>query len=95
MHFFYSFPDMKLRFGRNKTTKLVAETVREGTAQFLSGDMSVLGDGKPRWEKCRLSLVRASGGHILEFFAPPKVRQVNLFVPLPILLYVGHDEGTG
>ena len=30
-------------------------------------------DGNSSWEKCKLLLVKAAGGHMLQFYAPPKV----------------------
>jgi hypothetical protein len=38
---------------------------------FIVGDGAI--DEKPKWQKCKLRLVKASGGFLLEFFAPPKV----------------------
>ena len=44
---------------------------KEGIVNVLQpGDDS---RGKSRWEKTRLVLVKASGGHLLEFYTPPKV----------------------
>ncbi len=34
-------------------------------------------DGSGNWEKCKLMLVRAAGGHMLQFYYPPKVPTVG------------------
>ncbi len=56
-----------------KTAKLQVQVVKEGVLKMVRGDSSAMMDGKPCWEKCRVALVRASGGHMIEFFVPPKV----------------------
>jgi hypothetical protein len=28
--------------------------------------------GQPKWEKCRLALIKTVGGYMLEFYSPPK-----------------------
>ena len=54
-------------------SRIVVEWVKEANVNFIVGDLVGL-DEKPRWEKCKLRLVKASGGFLLEFFVPPKVR---------------------
>ena len=44
---------------------------------MVHGDTSTMMDGKPCWEKCRVAIVRAAGGHMIEFFVPPKVHFEN------------------
>ena len=56
-----------------RTAKTSVQVVREGTLRVVHGDSSAMMDGKPCWEKCRVALVKAAGGHMMEFFIPPKV----------------------
>ena len=56
-----------------KLAKTFVQVVREGTLRVVHGDTSAMMDGKPCWEKCRVAIVRAAGGHMIEFFVPPKV----------------------
>lgn len=53
-----------------KTTKIVVDVVKESLMVFMSGELS---EGKPKWEKCKIVLVKAAGGHMLELYSPPKV----------------------
>lgn len=53
-----------------RTVKLAVECVREGTVHLLAGDTQ---EGRPHWLKCRMALVKVAAGHMLEFYAPPKV----------------------
>ena len=58
-----------------KVAKTFVQVVREGTLRVVHGEnMMDGGGGKPCWEKCRVAIVRAAGGHMIEFFIPPKVR---------------------
>lgn len=52
-----------------KLTKIVVEHVKEGLVNYVSGENI---DGRQKWEKCRLVLVKTIGGYLLEFYAPPK-----------------------
>ncbi|KAG8194619.1 hypothetical protein JTE90_003096 [Oedothorax gibbosus] len=52
-----------------KFTKIIVESVREGMVSYLTGDYL---DGRQKWEKCRLLLVKTTGGYMLEFYSPPK-----------------------
>lgn len=54
---------------KTKFTKVIVECVKEGTVNYVSGENI---DGRQKWEKCRLTLVKTSGGYMLEFYAPPK-----------------------
>lgn len=56
---------------KTKLTKIIVECVREGIVSYLTGDYL---DGRQKWEKCRLLLVKTTGGYMLEFYSPPKVR---------------------
>ncbi|EEC05039.1 signal transduction protein lnk-realted, putative [Ixodes scapularis] len=53
-----------------KFTKILVENVKEGVVNYVSGENI---DGRQKWEKCRLALVKTIGGYLLEFYAPPKV----------------------
>ena len=58
---------------RHRTTSFDDNSVvkKDGIVNVLQpGDDS---RGKSRWEKARLVLVKAPGGHLLEFYMPPKV----------------------
>ncbi|RWS12284.1 SH2B adapter protein 1-like protein, partial [Dinothrombium tinctorium] len=45
--------------------------VKEGIVNYLTIENTGL-DGKQKWEKCRLVIVKITGGYMLEFFSPPK-----------------------
>lgn len=51
---------------------MMVESLREGTVNYLTSESL---DGTPKWEKCRLCLVKTVGGYMLEFFSPPKASQ--------------------
>lgn len=53
-----------------RTVKVAVECIREGTVHLLAGDTQ---EGRPHWLKCRMALVKVAAGHMLEFYAPPKV----------------------
>ena len=53
-------------------SKLVVESLCEGTVNYLTSESL---DGTPKWERCRLCLVKTVGGYMLEFFSPPKASQ--------------------
>lgn len=55
---------------KTKLAKIIVESVREGMVSYLTGDYL---DGRQKWERCRLLLVRTTGGYMLEFYSPPKV----------------------
>ena len=56
---------------KGKTAKIVVECQKEGLVNFIAGDAAM--DGNSNWEKCKLMLVKAAGGYMLEFFSPPKM----------------------
>ncbi|CAG2169795.1 unnamed protein product [Oppiella nova] len=45
--------------------------IKEGVVNYLTVDNSNI-DGKHKWEKCRMALVKTTGGYMLEFYAPNK-----------------------
>ena len=53
-----------------RVVKVAVECVREGPTHLLAGDTQ---EGRPHWLKCRMALVKVAAGHMLEFYAPPKV----------------------
>lgn len=73
--------------GRNKTkmAKIVVECRKEGIVNFLTPETFDQA-GNYKWEKCRLALVKAVGGYMLEFYSPPKSQKVctifSLFIEL-------------
>lgn len=58
------------RMGKARTTKMVVECQHEGVVRHL---VSTADGSQQNWEKCRLVLVRTTGGFLLEFYIPPKV----------------------
>lgn len=68
-----SYHDRRARGDKHEKTKLakiIVECIREGMVSYLTGDYL---DGRQKWEKCRLVLVKTTGGYMLEFYSPPKV----------------------
>ena len=67
-------PDQPSLFFRGKIrmSKLVVESLFEGIVNYLTSESL---DGTPKWERCRLCLVKTVGGYMLEFFSPPKASQ--------------------
>jgi hypothetical protein len=60
----------KHKHDKTRLTKLLVECIREGVVNQLIDDDFL---GKTKWEKCRLVLVKITGGFMLEFYIPPKV----------------------
>jgi len=58
--------------GKTRMSKLVVESLCEGIVNYLTSESL---DGTPKWERCRLCLVKTVGGYMLEFFSPPKASQ--------------------
>ena len=70
----------KHKHEKTKLTKMLVECIKEGLVnQLIDEDFH----GRTKWEKCRLVLVKTTGGYMLEFYVPPKVRnpsdQTDLF----------------
>ena len=55
---------------KEKVTKMIVECKKEGMVNQLMGEDA---QGRSLWEKCRLVLVKTTGGYMLEFYTPPKV----------------------
>ena len=47
------------------------DIVREGIINFLSGEDN---QGRQRWDRTRLVLMKRNEGYVLDFYTPPKVR---------------------
>lgn len=58
-----------------RVVKVAVECIREGPAHLLAGDTQ---EGRPHWLKCRMALVKVAAGHMLEFYAPPKVSSLMI-----------------
>ena len=58
--------------GKTRMSKLVVESLCEGIVNYLTSESL---DGTPKWERCRMCLVKTVGGYMLEFFSPPKASQ--------------------
>lgn len=54
--------------GGGETTRQV---IKEGIVNYISIDNTAF-DGKHKWEKCRLVLVKTTGDSMLEFYSPIK-----------------------
>ena len=54
-----------------KTTKIVVETQKESLVNLIAGDVAM--EGNSNWERCRMLLVKAAAGFMLEFYSPPKM----------------------
>ncbi|XP_055906200.1 SH2B adapter protein 2 isoform X3 [Eupeodes corollae] len=61
------------RSNKTKLAKIVVECRKEGIVSFLTPEsLDQPSAGAQKWEKCRLALVKAVGGYMLEFYSPPK-----------------------
>ncbi|XP_064549255.1 SH2B adapter protein 2 isoform X1 [Drosophila montana] len=57
---------------KTKLAKIVVECRKEGIVNNLTAESLDQTTGTQKWEKCRLALVKAVGGYMLEFYTPPK-----------------------
>ncbi|KAH8294051.1 hypothetical protein KR054_007774 [Drosophila jambulina] len=57
---------------KTKLAKIVVECRKEGIVNNLTPESLDQPTGSQKWEKCRLALVKAVGGYMLEFYTPPK-----------------------
>ncbi|XP_065360332.1 SH2B adapter protein 2 [Calliphora vicina] len=55
-----------------KFAKIVVECRKDGIVNNLTPESLDQPTGTQKWEKCRLALVKAVGGYMLEFYMPPK-----------------------
>ncbi|XP_023215469.1 SH2B adapter protein 1-like isoform X1 [Centruroides sculpturatus] len=68
-HHHHHHAERRTRSEKTKLAKIVVECIKEGVVNYLTGDNL---DGKQKWEKCRLTLVKTVAGYMLEFYSPPK-----------------------
>lgn len=54
----------------------MVECRKEGLVNNLTPESLDQPTGTQKWEKCRLALVKAVGGYMLEFYMPPKAAKV-------------------
>ena len=52
-------------------TKLMVECKKEGIVHQLFSDDRM--EDSATWQRCKLVLVKTTGGDMLEFYSPPKV----------------------
>lgn len=60
---------------KTKLAKIVVECRKEGLVNYLTPESLEQPGGSPKWEKCRLALVKTVGGYMLEFYSPPKAQK--------------------
>lgn len=65
---------------KTKLAKIVVECRKEGIVNYSTPESLDQPVGPPKWEKCRLALVKAVGGYMLEFYSPPKSTKVIFFL---------------
>ena len=64
--------DHKWHHSKNQSKLSTNEAViKEGIVNYLTVDNANI-DGKHKWEKCRMALVKTTGGYMLEFYSPNK-----------------------
>ncbi|XP_044261143.1 SH2B adapter protein 1 isoform X1 [Tribolium madens] len=64
--------EVDLAHNKTKLAKIVVECRKEGIVSYSTPESLDQPGGPPKWEKCRLALVKAVGGYMLEFYSPPK-----------------------
>jgi SH2B adaptor protein 1/3 len=69
--------EMDLAHNKTKLAKIVVECRKEGIVNYSTPESLDQPGGPPKWEKCRLALVKAVGGYMLEFYSPPKSTKVS------------------
>lgn len=62
---------------KTKLAKIVVECRKEGIVNYSTPECLDQPSGPPKWERCRLQLVKATGGYMLEFYSPPKNPKVR------------------
>lgn len=63
---------------KTKLAKIVVECRKEGIVNYSTPESLDQPGGPPKWERCRLALVKAVGGYMLEFYSPPKSTKVSI-----------------
>lgn len=70
--------DLEGAHSKTKLAKIVVECRKEGNVNYTILDSQEHLGGTPlKWDKCRLALVKAVGGYMLEFYTPPKSTKVR------------------
>ncbi|KAJ8952162.1 hypothetical protein NQ314_007586 [Rhamnusium bicolor] len=64
--------EVDLAHNKTKLAKIVVECRKEGIVNYSTPESLDQPGGPPKWERCRLQLVKATGGYMLEFYSPPK-----------------------
>lgn len=64
--------DADMSHNKTKLAKIVVECRKEGIVNYSTPESLDQPSGPPKWERCRLQLVKATGGYMLEFYTPPK-----------------------
>lgn len=72
--------DMNSSHSKTKLAKIVVECRKEGIVNYSTPESLDQPGGPPKWERCRLALVKAVGGYMLEFYSPPKSTKVKKIV---------------
>lgn len=70
--------DIDITHTKTKLAKIVVECRKEGIVNYSTPESLDQPGGPPKWEKCRLQLVKATGGYMLEFYSPPKNQKVSM-----------------
>lgn len=69
--------EVDLAHNKTKLAKIVVECRKEGIVNYSTPESLDQPGGPPKWERCRLQLVKATGGYMLEFYSPPKNQKVD------------------
>lgn len=69
--------EMSSSHSKTKLAKIVVECRKEGIVNYSTPESLDQPGGPPKWERCRLALVKAVGGYMLEFYSPPKSTKVK------------------
>lgn len=80
--------DIDLAHNKTKLAKIVVECRKEGIVSYSTPESLDQPGGPPKWEKCRLALVKAVGGYMLEFYSPPKSTKVLKYLDITSKLTV-------
>ena len=73
-HLFVQIPVELIKEGNVNLMTSTDDEDDDGGAGNGAGASAAIGSGcKPRWTKCKMLLIRAAGGCMLEFYVPPKV----------------------
>ncbi|CAG9814894.1 unnamed protein product [Phaedon cochleariae] len=64
--------DFDIAHNKTKLAKIIVECRKEGIVNYSTPESLDQPGGPPKWERCRLQLVKATGGYMLEFYSPPK-----------------------